>query len=209
MILSSDNLLLKISDFPPIAGHERYHFTYSIPFERPRSEERKTIHAKVAEDFTSRVIPESGLRGVTRSMSPIYIKLQLDYLKTHHRGQKSTTSRFDELEPQVYATDHQLPDSKPNAPTNSVLIRPKCGETLSNELAVHRRPFNKFSYCQGRSQECEASGSHCDLTRSTEACTSCRPSGKPCHLSLTHKHYKYPPRQCSKCLWRFSYRKVR
>lgn len=35
-----------------------------------------------------------------------------------------------------------------------------------------------FINCQGKCQECDASGSPCDLTRSTGPCSTCRSSGK-------------------------------
>ena len=70
-----------------------------------------------------------------------------------------------------------------------------------SEHALSIHASRDFINCQGKCQECHASGSPCDLTRSTGPCSTCRSSGKPCQEPKSSNRSKVW--QCTKCLCRF------
>ena len=96
---------------------------------------RKAIQAKIANDFTSRIIAESGLSGVTWSISPDDINKQMSRYKRNPKDEEGY-SKFEEIEKEFPATDQQLSDAQPVAPGESVAICPNCGDTLPNEHAL-------------------------------------------------------------------------
>jgi hypothetical protein len=178
------------------------------PYFTSNGSARKVIQAKIANDFTNCIIAESGLSGVTWSISPDDINKQVSRHKRYPKD-KEGYSKFEEMEKEFHATDQQLSDAQPVAPSESVTICPNCGDTLPNEHALYMHSHRNFAYCQGKRRECQASGSLCDLTRSTGPCTSCRSSGKACHLNSLKSWHNQSPWQCSKCLWRYAPRNPR
>jgi hypothetical protein len=174
-----------------------------VPYFTSNGAARKEIQEKIADDFTNRIIAESGLSGVTWLVGPDDIKHQMYKFQRKPKDAEGY-SRFVELEQEFHATRQQASDVQPGTPNELPVICPNCDDTLPHEHALYLHSRKGFVYCQGKCKECQASGSPCDLSRSTGPCTRCRSSGKTCHPSPMKGYGGLRPWQCGKCLWRYS-----
>ncbi len=96
---------------------------------------RKEIQEETAEDFTSRLIAESGQSGVTWSLGPDDIRHQTYKVQQNPKG-VGGHSRFKELEPEFHATRQQASDAQHGAPSELPVICPNCGDLLPHEYAL-------------------------------------------------------------------------
>ena len=168
-----------------------------IPYFTTNGGARKEIQERIAQNLTNRVIAENGLSGVSWSLGPGHIKRQLKRLQENPKGTK-TYARSDKLEQEFHATTQQTSDAQPGAPSELLVICPRCDDTLPHEHA----PPTTIKHCQEKCKQCQASGGPCDLSRSLGACTSCHSSGKTCHLDPLKGYGGFYLWQCGRCLWR-------
>ncbi|KAL9124923.1 MAG: hypothetical protein Q9217_005803 [Psora testacea] len=95
-----------------------------IPYFTTNGGARKETQERIAQDLTNRVIAESGLSGVSRSLAPGNIKRQLKRLQENTKATKRYT-RYDQLEEEFHATRQQALDAQPGAPSELLVICPK------------------------------------------------------------------------------------
>ena len=67
-------------------------------------------------------------------------------LQENPKGTKRYT-RFDELEQEFHATRQQASDAQPGAPSELLVIWPKCDDTLPHEHALQLHSKQFFKYC--------------------------------------------------------------